>query len=256
MTSSNPIIKHGLILLLILFVNLNAGSKKVQGIIIDLSTNRPIADVAVTLTSTSNTIKGIRISDSTGYFGFNNIVIDTFYLRTDRAGYVNINEGPFDISHRDSINFLIKLEEQAYLLNEVVILDKQVDRFLDETGFYDRKESLEGKFFTRKEIREKSFHNVISLMRTVPGMIIRSNNDGAYNVYSSRSPGTSIFGGTSEPLIYIDGVLVDSYMFPFLDMFNIENIAAIEIYNSSLSAPMQYSQGQTGGVILIWTGGD
>ena len=101
-----------------------------------------------------------------------------------------------------------------------------------------------GHYLTYNDFKDRGVSNVYDIFRGMPGLIVRNNG-----VFFARYFATSIRSDPPQPLIYIDGMLtIDSD----ITWLNPESVQAVEVYNNNF-APVEYSRGRSGGVILIWT---
>lgn len=110
-------------------------------------------------------------------------------------------------------------------------------------GFYQRRETGFGSYFTRTDIQEKNPRLVSEMFYFVPGIRVTSDpNLMGQNRLSIR--------GCGAPDIYVDGLrlantTLDALVIP-------DHVQAIEAYNR-LEAPGQYARAGSCGAVLIWT---
>lgn len=229
----------------------NLSAKEVKGIIVDYSSLKPI-EKAVVMLLHQNKIYSMIATDSTGMFSFGNIDLDRFYIKAKRIGYAEALTGPLRIPTSDTLKMIIKLDAQEITMDEVVVREKFTEEWLENEGYYKRKEIGMGHFLKVDELKDRTFGNVSQILRTIPGIVIypTSNNikNGEFGpqIYSNRS--LAIGGG--QVTVYLDGIPLDSA--GIIDSFNPNDIAAVEFYPSTSTAPAQYSL-RAGGVLLVWT---
>lgn len=132
----------------------------------------------------------------------------------------------------------------ALQLTEIVV---EGDRTLYVSGhmrgFYERRETGFGSYFTRTEIQQRNPRLVSEMFYVVAGIRVTSDpNLLGQNRLSIR--------GCGAPDIYVDGMrlvgtTLDALVIP-------DHVQAIEAYNR-LEAPGQYSRAGSCGAVLIWT---
>jgi outer membrane cobalamin receptor len=116
-------------------------------------------------------------------------------------------------------------------------------------GFEQRRAAGFGRFLTRKDIESRTASNTTDLLRGMPGIQLTP-------VRRGRGPGQILqmrgTAGLCQPAVWIDGVQLaddgaglDAILAPGM-------LEAIEIYNSTSTAPSQYRTGMCG-VVLFWT---
>lgn len=229
------------IFLYIIFLQIVLEAKTVKGIIVDKSTNQPVANSIVMLLEKGK-INALGMADSLGMFSFDNLRLDKFTIHAKRFGYGEVYAGPFNISKLDTFKVVIKLEAQLILLDETVVTGKRENPSL--SNFYKRRQEGTGSFLTRDEFKDRQLNYFTDVLRSVPGLIVLDNQDGL-QIFFSR------YRMYQSPSIYIDGIALDDP--GMLNRLNPNDVEAVEFYKSSTYAPMQYNKGRAGGVILIWT---
>ncbi|MDQ7817686.1 MAG: TonB-dependent receptor plug domain-containing protein [Melioribacteraceae bacterium] len=231
-------------LVIILFISFPVitESQVIRGRVIEAATEKPVENVYIFLMPDAKKISMIRMSDSSGYFIFDNVTPREFYLKTDQLGYIDFMVGKLRMPDKDTLDVLVKMEAVPFLLKEVEVSASKptYDYELDLVGFYRRKSFGWGKFYTREDFKNRSFNKITELLNSLPGII-------AYNGQLVTVRGG--MSGTSSVRIYLDGMPLTSP----LDWISPYSIKAIEVFPRSYFAPIQYSRGGSG-VILLWTG--
>jgi hypothetical protein len=113
------------------------------------------------------------------------------------------------------------------------------------TGFYQRRSSGFGTFFTRDQIQNMNPRALSDVMRRVAGA----------SVYTGRAGlGSANFRGgrgTCPVQFYIDGTMASLFL---IDEMRPEDVEGIEIYRGAATIPPEYNKGTAMcGVIVIWT---
>ena len=231
---------------ILFFLQLNLFSKTIRGIVIDVNTNKPLKDVVVMIIDTSNAVRFMQMTDSTGVFVITGIKENKFNVRTYRYGYVSTTTGPYNLATHDTLSMLIRLEATPLELKEVVITATRREPYLDRVHFYERKKMGMGHYITYKDFKNRGLSSVYDIFRGIPGLIVRSNTV-SFLRYAARSLGAT----APQPLIYLDGSLLPNEP-GNVEWLSPESILAIEVYANNW-APAEYSWGTNSGVILIWT---
>ncbi len=240
------------LILSIILLPFSLEAKVVKGIVVDNATEKPIANSIVMLLE-KKTIYAIAVTDSTGIFIFENVSLDRFNLVARRIGYAEVTTGPLLMTNVDTLKLIVRLEVEGILMDEIVVQETKIDESLKRAGYYGRKESGLGKYLGFMDLKSKTFNKTSDVLKTIPNMIIH-DDWGNITIYSTRYRiGTGLLRADNPKVtVYIDGMLIDNH--DLVNTIGPKDIAAIEFYKSSSTAPMQYSgNSRPGGVLLIWT---
>jgi|GEM_PF-4324700 len=239
------------VILSLLSIPQNICAQKISGRLYENHTNRPVSKAIVMILNTRNRIYDITMSDSLGQFSFDKLKLRSFIIKTYRYGFKNIVTDIYKLEKSDTLFFQIGLDPEPILMDSVYISSDRIMAYLLSTGFYKRMKSKTGYFFTQQDIEDKAPYNLGQLFDDIPGMIYQSSQTSANGfkepgVYSLRHLHNNIPAN-----IYVDGKHVDS---GFIDLIPPDQVMAVEVYKSSIDAPVQYGGSyKPGGVILIWT---
>ncbi len=220
--------------------------KIVRGVVINVKSKKPLKGVIVMVIDTTNVIRVMQESDSSGVFFITGIKQNKFKVKTNKNGYVGTITGPYNLAAHDTLTMLIKLEAVPFTLREVVVTAKKTNINLDMVNFYKRKKMGLGRYATWNDFKDRGLSSVYDIFRGIPGLIVR-NNTVALARYATSSLGANM----PQPLIYVDGMLLSNGI-DNIGWLSPESVQAIEVYNA-ITAPMKYSRGRSAGVILIWT---
>jgi len=233
-----------LILLLIIF-HFYVSAKTLHGMVIDVNSKEPLKGVTVMVLDSANVIHLMQTTDSTGAFAFENIKLDRFKVRTYRYGYVSTITGPYNLTARNNLDMLIKVESVPLTMREVSVSAKEINPYLENVHFYVRKKMGNGYYRTWKDFKDRELNNVYNIFTGIPGLTVTRSS-----VYFTR------YASQQGPLIYVDGQYISpqatSPSVGALGWLNPSDVLAVEVYNA-VNAPMEYSQGAHKGVILVWT---
>ena len=212
----------------------SSSAQVVRGKLIDASSKEPVKNVFVYLMPALDKLNRLQVSDSLGFFFFDQVPYDRFYIKTDRVGYKDLTFGKLSIPQSDTLSLTINLESVPFVMKEIPVLANKpnFDRELDIVGFYRRKKYGWGKFMTRDDFKFRHVSQTIDLFRGIPGVMILGNR-----AYSHA--GLTL--GAAPMSVYIDGILVDdeSPTFSALNVASPNTIKAIEVYSNGMFAPYQ-----------------
>ena len=212
----------------------------------DVKSNDPLKDVVVMIVDTSDVIRSMHMTDSSGVFIITGIKQKLFKVRTYRYGYVSTTTGPYDLTKHDTLSMIVRLEAVPIALSgEVVVSATRTIPYLDKVHFYERKKMGMGHYITYNDFKDRGLTNVYEIFRSIPGLIVAQRN----GVYFIRYLASSI----GAPSIYVDGMLMPNES-NVLFWLNPKDVLAVEEYTDS-EAPLRYKVG-SGGVILLWTRND
>ncbi len=237
----------------------------VTGVVRDATTAKPVPQVPIELNG-----RVVAITDADGSFRIVTGTVDqgeTNTLAVRRIGYLPA-EREFTLPRAEnSVDFLISMEPAPVRLSDIGVESDAVALTTGRmTGFYRRRATGFGHFFTRDQIKAIGAQKVTDVVRRVPGTVIFSEDN--VNV-DPLNPGTGImalipvsivFGRTGyaragepcTPLIFINDMLINTTDFDFLLPAN--QIAGMEVYTSAAQIPVEYNRrGSACGVIVVWT---
>jgi hypothetical protein len=184
--------------------------------------------------------RGTAISDARGRFSLGDLPSGTQVLEVRRIGYL-LAQQPVELRGGRTV-------AQDAQLRRIVTLDSM--RVLAQRSRYsefefNRKANRFGKFFTADSIEKRHPWYASDLFRMLPGF--RVSGFGLDAVVASSRGATSITGGQCAANIVIDGMPNQE-----INLISPFDIGAMEIYRPGEPAPVQYSRGSCG-VIVIWS---
>ena len=132
-------------------------------------------------------------------------------------------------------------------------------------GFEERRTLGFGHFITQEQIEKQSHRTTADILRTIPGPFpVTEPKTGIMFVASARGQ-QSIEGSTAArraadvcaAAVYLDGIQVYGGEGPRFDINTLkaDDLAGIEFYGGGATIPAQFNKtnGQTCGVLLVWT---
>jgi hypothetical protein len=215
------------------------GPGRLSGNVLNES-GRPVSDAIVQIWNTGVT----ATTDEMGRFDLAALPVGTHTLEVRRIGFVP-HAVPVDLTAQSPTTMQVTLAKPVRLLDAVRVTGRTVySRRLEEIAQRQRRGF--GHVIMRDELERSAAIRVSDVLRRVPG--IRIIPSGASNIVSfSRSLGIS---GPCLPTVYLDGMRMGQQEdIDFLAMPT--TLEAIEVYPSSIGAPIEYSGGC--GSILLWT---
>ena len=193
----------------------------------------------------SGSLAGVARTTADGQFSVTAEITDPSRLQIRRLGFhpsEMILAFPRDLSRR----LEIVLQAAPQRLAEVEVIDSEAASSGLLQGFYDRKRTNAfGKFFTRDMIAAVNAQHVSELLRTMPGVALSLSRNGGYRVRMRSC--------AQAPLVWIDGVRLPQAELD--DVALVDDIAGMEVYQSTAGIPAQFMDRSNGGcgTILIWT---
>ncbi|HKV50817.1 MAG TPA: carboxypeptidase regulatory-like domain-containing protein, partial [Gemmatimonadaceae bacterium] len=185
-------------------------------------------------------------SDVNGAFRLTGLPAGTQSVEVREIGF-SPKRFAVDLSPRRPSTLTAMLDERTNVLKTMEITAKRGSQI---AGFDQRKKSGLGYYMDLDQIEKSGAISSTDLFRQVPGLTVAWDGEG-YSVQVNRN----LTGASCPVQYYIDGS-------PFLSMgddldqvVRPEEIAAIEVYKSSIETPAQF-QGADGGpcgTIVIWT---
>jgi hypothetical protein len=268
-------------LLLVLLVGLLPGglaAQLVQGRVLDMDTDEPVASAAVELLGAEegDRVLATVVSDEAGRFLIRAPATGTYRIRAGHIGYRSVTTGLFDLgAGAEALEVELFLGIEAIPLAPMLIVSDRLARLdlrLYNRGFYQRRQTWGregmgfGHFLDRAAIERRNAFRVVDILRDIPGVRIESRGGRLPSEITLRSV-TSIgdMGLRCSPLIFLDGVLAASgspdVEIPGVnpgahidELVSVADLAGVEVY-PGLTAPAEFLRGNLCGVIVLWTGG-
>jgi len=225
----------------------------VQGLVVELGTDRPIQLATVSLIATTGDTVASGLTDENGFYSVMPEDEGTFMLVVRALGHRGKREGPFEIEAQGVRIVRINLDKAPVNIEGITVGVDPADFRLHSTGFYERLENEKGYFLTPEDIfRSTAFFTQ---------ELFRGGLDGRTYVNPTEVPWNAavrfraLMGGTCTPRVYVDGV------FQYLDerysldaAIPMDQIAAVEVYRGPFEQPPpRYHTTGGCGAILFWT---
>jgi hypothetical protein len=238
--------QDAVVLLLILLLPMSLlGAQTLRGTVYDASTREPIAGTAIQVSSNIGQARRAT-TDSAGAFSLTMSSAGLYTIVATRIGYIPHRGDTVRIRDAESVRVQIELDRSAVLLRPIVVVER-ISGLPD--GFEQRRAAGFGRFLTRTDIEHRRGARTTDLLRGMAGvqLIPARRGRGPGNVLMMR--GTA---GLCTPAVWIDGLQLADGGAMLDDLLNPSNLEAVEVYNSTTNAPIQYRTGNCG-VLLFWT---
>jgi hypothetical protein len=218
----------------------------VIGVVVDSLTGEPLASAMVGINGVA-----VATSDEEGRFRLDSVDQGEILLDIRRIGFTPIT-AEVQVRDRPSSDLRFALPAVPFQLDDIVV---EADRatyygFGRMSDFARRRRRGLGKTFTRSEIERWRPLQLSDLMRRVLGARLTPSRFGQNRV-TFRDRASGFRGARCSPDIYVDGMLLRDWALD--DAMPIENVGAVEVYNSWASIPAEFQSLDACAVIVIWT---
>ena len=206
---------------------------------------RPIQQARVALSNDRGETLAAVITDRNGGFSIAAPGAGVYNLTVSAFGYQETTAG-VEVDSDVTVTFPIR--PSPLPLSGLVVT---APAMLTATGFYERSQTLNGRFFGPKEIAEAVDARIVTdLLRTVPRVTVLPEPSG-YRVAMSGPT------GQCGPRIFVDWMLVSADGRQLDQTIPLGSLEALEVYRSPSQTPLQWSGNlQTSdpcGAIVAWT---
>ena len=215
------------------------GPARLTGTVLSES-NRPVRDAIVEVVRT-----GISTStDTAGRFQLANLPVGTHALEVRRIGFAP-QHIPVQLASRSPSIVRVVLEKPVRMLDAVRVTETVYSR--RQTEIDRRRRRGFGHFITRQDLERRAGSQLSDILRMVPGVRVYSSPTGNVVVFQRGSS----FSGPCRPTVYLDGMRLGTN--EDLDFLaNVSSLEAVEVYAGAGQAPVEYSGGGCGSLVL-WT---
>ena len=231
-----------------------SAAQQIRGVVVEDSTFRPISDVKIELLAADRTVLATSTSDAVGWFTLNAQGGGEFTLQASHDAYTNMDILTVVLGPQQTLTVLLRLSGGPIPIAPVIASAKIRDRLSD---YRDRaRKGVYGRFITREDIDKRGAYNLSHVLRFTPEVRIERVRDGAF---TSDGVFMRSFGDLCVPSVYLDGIQVPTGLTFDIDaLISAEAVEGIEVYRSSLTAPMEFRMPAFGGpdlcgVIAVWS---
>ena len=225
----------------------------------DTSTEAAVAGATLQLLTADSAVVVAGLSGDAGAFSLTAPAAGEFLLKVERIGYQTSVLGPLRLRTRGFVEVTVAMGVAALPVEGVNVAVEARVRFLENAGFYDRRQKMSGQFLDRAELEKLHLEKLGSVMQTFRGVrVIR--NSGEADVQLRGTVARAMSGAVNcLPPIFMDGVLVAPQSPPNpgprlnIDDILSEDIEAIEVYVGPSTVPAQFApNGSPCGAIALW----
>ena len=221
-------------------------AQSLRGVVLDAATRNPIAGTIIQVGSDRGNQPRRTTTDSAGSFFMVLPGPGLYTVQANRIGYLQHRGDTVRVGEAEAVSLRLELDRNVVPLRPVVVTERL--RWLPD-GFEQRRAAGFGRFLTRTDIENRRGSQTTDLLRGMPGLqltpVRRGRGSGA--ILQMRGP-----GGLCSPAVWIDGIPLSDGGQSLDQVLAPSVLEAVEVYNSTSSAPIQYRTGNCG-VVLFWT---
>ncbi|KPJ94624.1 MAG: hypothetical protein AMS18_03345 [Gemmatimonas sp. SG8_17] len=182
------------------------------------------------------------------------VPVGTNRVEFHRRGYEPIGLDIMVDEDDSDVSLSVDLSPLPVGLEEIVVAGEHIAVPEKLVGFFRRRERGRGQFFGPDELERLTGLRITDVIRRARGVdVLRAgSNMAGVNDYFLFSSASSICRTLlQQPIVYVDGMLFD---ISFLLSIQVEDLAALEIYNGASEVPPEFNRtGSDCGVIVLWT---
>lgn len=221
------------------------GPISIEGSVTHAVTGEPLPWVRITLEPLEDTPGGPREerSGADGEFELESVELGSYTLVAEATGFTGLRRVQ-RLYESGRVDLEIELWPAAFGLEPIVVTATRL-RWLEERGFYERREGGMGITLDRAEIESRRSQLVSDLLLGVPGVRVISGRAG-------NRPARVLLRGGCRPQIVLDGAPFSTAADISIDrVVSMGEVEAIEVYHGSTD-PTRFSTSACG-TILVWT---
>ncbi|MBI2071905.1 MAG: carboxypeptidase regulatory-like domain-containing protein [Gemmatimonadetes bacterium] len=229
--------------------NLFSVRLRVEGAVTDAISGRGVRGVRVQLDTANR-----AVTDTRGMFEIRELIPGPRRLRFTRIGYLPKSlELPLDWTNRH-LFVTVALEPLPVELEPVVVRgdtsSTMVRGRLAEFFRRQRQYAAWGRFLTPQDIERRNLFRVSSLFYGVAGA--RVDDKGTVTFREGAAGTREPLGRRCSPAVYLHGMFLSGGI-RLDELARPEDLAALEVYRSSLTTPLELARSGTCGTIVLWT---
>lgn len=215
---------------------------RIVGRVRETESPRPVEGAEVTLSG----VPGFQVTDGDGRFEFSGVPMGVTELSIRVMGRDPLADD-VEVREPGTLELDIRLSPNPVELEPMVVTATARDGYLEEMGFYNRRDGgYSGQVMDREFIEARAPRDLGDIFNSVPGVRVDYNGTGGFEVRMRRairlSSGTGCY-----PKLLIDDVPAE---IGWLQNIPPHRVEGIEVYSGS-NAPLRYND--PCGVILVWT---
>lgn len=232
-----------------------AAAQQIVGVVVEDSTDLPIPDATIELLAVDGTVRATSRSGTAGWFELRSESGGQFVLRASHEAYRTVATltGTFDA--QETVTVVLRLGGGPIPIAPVVAKGVARDPL---SGYRERaRRGAFGRFITRDDIDKLGGYSMSHVLQMTPEVRIERVRDGPF---TTEGVFMRTYGELCVPAVYLDGMPVPTgSSFDIDALLSAEEIEGIEVYRSSLTAPIQFrlpafgSWNESCGVIVVWS---
>jgi len=219
------------------------GLGTVRGVVRDQN-GRPLGDARVSVLDR----RGDVTTDGDGRFVLSGIPAGTQTLELRAIGYAPTRKA-IVVRSGSATETTVALDKAAQTLAQVRVLG---GRYLNNSGFDDRRRRSLGWFLTADEIEKQGGIALGDVLRSAPGLVPNYTSRG--RTFTMRS---LALGGRCTPAYYLDGLrwypLDENPIIELEKFVSLHDVAGVEVYTGGAATPAQFDPNTGCGAVVFWT---
>ena len=260
----------------------SASAQRLQGRLLDVENEQPLYAGLISLLASDGREIVTVVTDAGGRWSLAVPGAGAYFVSARRLGYRPWVHGPFEIQANDSLTTVYHLGRVPLTLDPIEVSAQEMERFLNQAGFYERQRADFGHYITPGDIERRQAARITDLLSSLPGVrLVATGSVGGLAVQLRGSNPSD--GGLCRPRVFVDGLLyargdsrprrsttdaasteqriedeiqrVDQGI-SLDDIGHPSTIAAVEVYRSASQVPVQFGGASVEtlcGVIVVWT---
>ncbi len=236
-----------------------AAAQTVRGTVTDSLTGKGI-NAAVELLRPDSSVAVQVISSLNGRYELQAPGPGTYLIRVRRLGYGSLLSDLVELQAGAEMTLNPQLTTRAYTMAPVRVTAPRDISFLENAGYFRRKQETTGFFLDPDKVAvlASKARQTADVLEGIPGvtLLVAGGSWGVRVPVLTRQLGCAGTGDRSQwPRIYLDGVLVNTNEQQMdVNAINVNDLLAIEVYNSISEVPLQYGGNDAiCGVLVLWT---
>ena len=219
----------------------------VRGRVMDAGTGAPVARATVRLMA-ADSVRAQAVTDTAGSFVLQAPRPGPYRVTAERLGYAAARSGELALGAGAVIDVVYRMSADAVALEPLAVVSR---RWLPPglAGFERRaaRRHPGAVFMRRDEILRRSPSRAADVFYGVHGLRVRS-----VMINQGHQLPQIVSSMQCEPDVFIDGTRQSGGAF-LNDFISSSDMEAVEVYRTSIDAPIEYRTARGCAVILIWT---
>lgn len=232
-----------------------AVAQQIVGVVVEDSTNLPIPDATIELLAADGTVRAMSRTGATGWFDLRSESGGQFVLRASHVAYRIFATLTGTLDANETVTVVLRLSGGPIPLEPVIARGTARDPL---SGYRERaRRGAFGRFITRDDIDKFGGYTISQALRLTPEVRIEGVRDGPF---TTQGVFMRTYGELCVPTVFLDGMPMPTGSgFDIDELLSGEEVEGIEVYRSSLTAPLQFRLPAFGawdescGVIVVWS---